>query len=270
MRAILTYHSIDDSGSPISIAPADFRRHLDWLAAGRVRVLGLADLAAGSAAGDGGDAVSLTFDDALSSFTEIGWPELQRRGLPATLFVPTGHVGGRNDWALGPVAAVPNLELLDWPALARMAGEGLALGSHGRRHLDLRRLDDSALEDELAGSARDLERETGVDPVALAYPYGGVDARVAAAAARRYRLACTTELKTLCGEDPPHRLPRLDAFYLRRPGALEAWGSRRFAGRLALRRAARRARAAVSGWRAPAPANDRPRPGAIGDGRVRR
>ena len=38
MRAILTYHSIDDSGSPISIAPADFRRHLDWLTSGRVPV----------------------------------------------------------------------------------------------------------------------------------------------------------------------------------------------------------------------------------------
>ena len=38
MRAILTYHSIDESGSPISVDPDAFRRHVRWLASGRVRV----------------------------------------------------------------------------------------------------------------------------------------------------------------------------------------------------------------------------------------
>ena len=37
MKAILTYHSIDESGSVISIPEATFRRHVAWLAAGRVR-----------------------------------------------------------------------------------------------------------------------------------------------------------------------------------------------------------------------------------------
>ena len=44
MRAILTYHSIDDSGSLISVAPAVFRSHVQWLTSGRVRALSLEDL----------------------------------------------------------------------------------------------------------------------------------------------------------------------------------------------------------------------------------
>ena len=44
MRAILTYHSIDDSGSPISVSPAAFRRQLEWLVAERVRVVPLSEL----------------------------------------------------------------------------------------------------------------------------------------------------------------------------------------------------------------------------------
>lgn len=243
MRAILTYHSIDDSGSPISIAPQDFLRHLDWLAGARVRVLPLAELVAD---GDGGDGVALTFDDALESFADHAWPALSERDLAATLFVPTDRVGGRNDWAGGPVGGIPSLPLLDWRTLRQMARQGLELGSHGRRHLDLTRLDDAALEDELAGSARRLERHAGVEAQSFAYPYGAVDARVAAAAARHYRLACTTELRPLARGVAPHLLPRLDAYYLRRAGALEAWGSRRFHRRLALRRAARRLRTAVS------------------------
>ena len=41
MRAILTYHSIDGSGSPVSVDEAAFRRHVDWLASGAVDVVPL-------------------------------------------------------------------------------------------------------------------------------------------------------------------------------------------------------------------------------------
>lgn len=246
MRAILTYHSIDDTGSPISISPADFRRHVDWLASGRLPVLPLSELVQESGATD---AVSLTFDDALVNFAEHAWPALSARGLPATLFVPTDHVGGKNDWAdrrSAPATGIPSLELLDWAALGRLAEEGLTLGSHGRRHLDLRRLGEKELDDEVAGSARILARETGTEIDAFAYPYGAVDARVAAAAGGRYRLACTTELRPLKTGDATHLLPRLDTFYLRRPGTLEAWGSGRFRRRIALRRLARGVRSRLS------------------------
>ncbi len=44
MRAILTYHSIDSSGSPISLSEESFRGHVRFLGSGRVSVVPLAEL----------------------------------------------------------------------------------------------------------------------------------------------------------------------------------------------------------------------------------
>ena len=44
MRAILTYHSIDESGSPISMSEEVFRSQIAWLAKGHVKVVSLETL----------------------------------------------------------------------------------------------------------------------------------------------------------------------------------------------------------------------------------
>ena len=49
MRAILTYHSIDESGSAISISEAVFRAQIAWLAKSDVRVVTLDALTEGRA-----------------------------------------------------------------------------------------------------------------------------------------------------------------------------------------------------------------------------
>jgi peptidoglycan/xylan/chitin deacetylase (PgdA/CDA1 family) len=244
MRAILTYHSIDDSGSPISVSEASFRRHVEWLASGVVRVRPLAELLCGPVETD---AVALTFDDGFRNFAETAWPLLREHGLPATLFVPTGHVGETNTWPGGPDPGIPTLPLVDWDTLGRLAGEGLALGSHGRRHHDLRTLDAARLADELDRSAEALERTTGERPRTFAYPYGYLNDAVVQAVRDRFELACTTELRVLDPEDDPLRLPRLDAYYFRAPGGLESFGSPRFRAYLWLRARARAARSLLRG-----------------------
>jgi peptidoglycan/xylan/chitin deacetylase (PgdA/CDA1 family) len=237
MRAILTYHSVDPSGSPISIDEQAFARHVDFLASGRVRVLPLEEL---HAVADG-DAVAVTFDDGYRNFATAAWPRLRDAGLPATLFVVTGRAGLDNRWD-GRGAPDPAFELLGWDELNRVAAEGVTLGSHSRSHPRLPGLPDGSLDAEVAGSADDLATRTGTRPVAFCYPYGRVDDRVAAAVAAHYRYACTTELRALGAADRPERLPRLDAFYLRAPGRLEAFGSRIFRWRLQTRALVRRVR----------------------------
>ncbi len=249
MRAILTYHSIDDSGSPISVAPEDFRRQVRWLASGRVRVVPLRELAAlpGQT-----DAVALTFDDAFANFGAIAWPMLRDAGLPVTQFVVTGHAGGTNAWGGVADPRVPTLPLLDWAALGRLAQEGLSLGAHTRSHPHLPAVPDAALAEELGDTIEVLRRETGQVVDEFAYPYGAVDRRVATAVARSFRWAVTTELRPLGLMEDPVRLPRLDMFYLQAPGKLEAWGTPRFAGGIWVRAQARRLRQTLAvvggGW----------------------
>ena len=65
MKAILTYHSVDASGSVISIDPEAFDGHIRWLASHRTAVVPLSELLA---LRDDTDAVAITFDDAFTNF----------------------------------------------------------------------------------------------------------------------------------------------------------------------------------------------------------
>ena len=65
MRAILTYHSVDSSGSPISVDRDAFRNQLDTLAQAGVNIVALDELLL---APERSDAASLTFDDGFANF----------------------------------------------------------------------------------------------------------------------------------------------------------------------------------------------------------
>lgn len=238
MRAILTYHSIDPSGSVISLDAEAFRRHVEWLAAAPLRVTTLEDLLA---LPPDASAVALTFDDGFENFGTVAWPLLRNHGLPATVFVVTGRVGGENDWDGGGFQ-VPRLPLLDWEAIGRLSEEGVVLGSHGVTHERLDRLGRGALEQEIEGSIEQIEEATGVRPGFFCYPYGRSTATARDVVRAHYAGAVTTELRALRPDDPPFLLPRLDSFYFREPDALESWNSTRFHLRLWLRRQARRLR----------------------------
>lgn len=242
MRAILTYHSIDASGSVISVAERVFRRHAEWMADSHVRVVSVEDLLA---LRPDEEAVAITFDDAFENFASVAWPILRDHDLPATVFVVTDHVGGSNDWDGRTEPGIPRLPVLDWDALARLTEEGATVGSHTRTHPRLAGAAPERVRDEIEGSADVMERRLGARPTGFAYPYGSVDGPAVGAARREYEWACTTELSGVGPDVEPHRLPRLDAFYFRDSGQLEDWGSPRFRARLAMRRALRRARSRV-------------------------
>jgi peptidoglycan/xylan/chitin deacetylase (PgdA/CDA1 family) len=244
VRAIITYHSIDSSGSPISIAEPDFRRHIRWLAKGRVRVLPLEDVVS---APEGDDAVALTFDDAFQNFGSLAAPLLEENSMPATLFVATSKVGGTNAWDV-PLAGggIPVLPLLDWGGIAGAAQRGIAIGSHSRTHRRLPSLDNVDLRDEVAGSSSELCRELGIAATAFSYPYGEASLRVKDEAARVYKFAVTTDLRALSEDDDPRLLPRIDAYYLRARGRLESFGTPAFNRYVGIRNSGRRLRASVS------------------------
>jgi peptidoglycan/xylan/chitin deacetylase (PgdA/CDA1 family) len=236
VRAILTWHSVDHSGSPISVTPDEFRRQVEWLTSGSVRVVGIAELCA---LPEGASAVALSFDDGFANFATEAAPLLLQHGLAVTLFVVTGHLGGDNRWAGRGAPGIPVLPLLDWEALGRLRESGVTLGAHTRTHPRLTRVDVPTLEAELGLAAEEMERRLGERPATVAYPYGAVDERIAGAAARWYRWGCTTELRPLDSREEPLRLPRLDAWYLRDPARLAAWGSRGFRAWIWCRRQAR-------------------------------
>lgn len=243
MRAILTYHSIDSSGSPISVTEAGFDAHVRFLSSGRVRVVPLAVL---PDLPDTDDAISLTFDDGFLNFATAAAPRLSDAGLPATVFVVSDAVGGTNEWDGRPVPGIPTLPLMGWAELETLAHHGIEIGAHSRRHPDLTTIPPAQVEDETAGCAERIAARLGRRPERFAYPYGAVNDGVARVARGVFRQSCTTELRAVSDSDDPALLPRLDAYYVREPGQLEAWGTAAFRRRLWIRAQGRRVRALVS------------------------
>lgn len=239
MHAILTYHSIDDSGSSISVAPDVFANQVRWLRSGVVRVVSLEDLVDRPPPED---AVAITFDDGFENFATVAHPALADAGLPVTLFVVTGRLGRDNAWDGAAASDVPTLPLLDHEAVGRLGDAGVDLGSHTRNHNNLKRCSPAALVEELRGAAEDIQKLTGAAPSMVAYPYGAHDDAVCKAAKPIYRYGVTTNLRGCRRREDRLRLPRLDMYYFRRPGQLETWGTARFSGRLSLRRWGRRVR----------------------------
>lgn len=246
MRAILTYHSIDPSGSVISTTEDVFRRQVKWLSQSATKVVSIPDLLA---LGDDVDAVALTFDDGFANFEKAAGP-LADAGFSATVFVVTDCVGGTNSWEFRSGASVPMLPLMDWHQLSRIHELGFLVGAHSRSHANLTRLRGGGLLDELQGSAERIGNELGVRPEGLAYPFGATSPAAVSEAAGIFAFACTAELRALNGAESVHQLPRLDMYYFREPARLESFGTPAFVRYVALRGKGRRLRSSIArAWR---------------------
>jgi peptidoglycan/xylan/chitin deacetylase (PgdA/CDA1 family) len=186
-RLVLCYHAIDpDWPSELAIESFTLGRQIEHLLARGFRPATFTETVTGD---QPGRRLAITFDDGyLSTFTHAA-PVLRELGAVGTVFVPTAFMGrdepmswaGVDHWAVGPHrrALLP----LQWDHLGQLAEEGWEIGSHGRTHPMLTLADDDLLRMELEGSRHDIEQRLGRPCSSIAYPYGDVDPRVAAAAA---------------------------------------------------------------------------------------
>ena len=238
MKGILTYHSIDDSGSVVSTSASQLGRHLEALKSRGVRIVPLTTL---HMIPRDVHAVALTFDDGFANFASAAAPVLLAHAAPATVFVIPSCVGGANDWDRDTQVGIPQLNLMGWAEIAQIRLQGFHIGGHGSTHRSLRGLDPDTLESEVSAAAASIREHVGADPVAFAFPYGDYDEEAIKAVARLYSFACTTQFGLLSESDSPHSLPRLDAYYFRGGRMLARWGTAEFRAYVAARRLARSA-----------------------------
>jgi peptidoglycan/xylan/chitin deacetylase (PgdA/CDA1 family) len=183
---IIGWHRVDGNSRGLSTGVDAFRRHLDVLEAWGATVLPLDQAVRDLAAGALPDrAVSLTFDDGYASVVETAWPLLRERSLPATLFAVTGYLTAdlRFAWDRDEPEH-DRFRLATSDQLVAAADEGLDIGSHTVTHPWLPRLEQPRLETELAESRQTLGDLLGREITSVAYPTGGWDPRVRAAAER--------------------------------------------------------------------------------------
>lgn len=183
---VLCYHSVSP-GFPdrTNVTPEAFATQVRGLAARGYRGVTFRDAVLG---GPAGRVLAVTFDDAYASVLEHALPVLADLGIPGSVYPVTDLVGGAAPMAWpgidGWIGGPHERELLGmgWDGLRTLADAGWEVGSHTCGHPWLPACDDARLEEELVRSRAEIEERLGVTCDTLAYPYGGVDPRVIAAA----------------------------------------------------------------------------------------
>jgi peptidoglycan/xylan/chitin deacetylase (PgdA/CDA1 family) len=244
---ILTYHSVADGPSPLEIPPAVFAEQMEWLKANtNVVPLGEIVTALANHKSFPERAVVLTFDDGFRDFHIAAAPVLLRLKLPAIVFLPTAHVGGKNDWAGQPAWVAPQ-PLMDWPDIRGLAEKGIEFGSHSVTHPDVTTLSPAQLAGELERSKKEIESHTGRPAEFFCYPYGRWSRAVRSAVKNRYAGACATGAGVVEPDADPYALPRVDAHYVRSMARFRTLFTQGFVRYVALRRWIRRLRGQPEG-----------------------
>jgi peptidoglycan/xylan/chitin deacetylase (PgdA/CDA1 family) len=213
LRAILTYHSIDDSGSIISTSEAAFERQAASLAAQAVvvtrpeRIVDSMDELGGPAA------VALTFDDGFANLYVRAFPSLARHGLSATVLLVAGLCGGRSSWARQPESFFDR-ELMSWSKIQELQAAGINFGAHGIDHQSLSSLPFEQARAQIVNSKRLVEDRTGVAVECFAYPYGEISPPIVEIVAENFAVGLSAEMGFVNDQSQPEALERIDSYYL--------------------------------------------------------
>ena len=214
---ILTYHSLDESGSVVSTSPRLFRAQMEYLRSTGWKTLGIAEILAGQRRG--GWPVRtfvVTFDDGFTNFSHHGLPVLTECGFSAIVFVVSDWVGRINDWE-GQPDWVPRRPLLDWKGLRAVADSGIEIGAHTRTHPDLTMLEYDQAERELDDGKCQIEAQLGITVRSFAYPYGATSPALQQMVGRHFDAAFGTRLGYTKLTSHKFDYERIDMYYLQRP-----------------------------------------------------
>lgn len=214
---VLMYHSISPLASAAGhpyfetrTAPDRFRMHMELLRARGYAAITLAEQQRLFKAPGGTESpkpVVITFDDGYEDFFHSAFPVLHELGLTATVFLPTGRVGGTDS---------SGFRYLSWTQVRELRKCGVLFGSHTVSHSELRFLDSRQVQLELTQSRTRIEDELGESIDSFSHPYAFPDddadyvSRFRAALGQAgYRYAVTTTVGVACPEDDVFCLPRL-------------------------------------------------------------
>jgi peptidoglycan/xylan/chitin deacetylase (PgdA/CDA1 family) len=142
--------------------------------------------------------IVISFDDGYRPQYTFALPQLRKHGWPGVL----------NLKAEGSDLYESNVKA--------MLNAGWELAAHTINHSDLTTLEGEALEEEVAGSRKILQREYGVPVKDFCYPAGRFDETVIAAVEAAGYEGATTEIPGLATRENPYELARIEV--------LGSWG----------------------------------------------
>jgi len=205
---ILTYHlvgAIRAEAPPITraltVPPPAFRREMEWISRHGFHAITQEMLFAALELGNSlpPKPVLITFDDGYRDVLWNAAPVLAHLHMPATDYVITERISGRDP------------SFLTWPELTDLQRLGVEIGSHTVNHVALPYVDPRTALAQLVDSRGALERHLGHPAQWFAYPEGAVDRAVVRLVREAgYVLAVTTRPGALQSARDPFELRRYE------------------------------------------------------------
>jgi peptidoglycan/xylan/chitin deacetylase (PgdA/CDA1 family) len=210
---ILTYHSIDNSGSAISISPVLFSQHLRYLKEKNFSVITLSQ---GLKLLSGHEPlykkVVLTFDDGYENFHSRAFPLLSQYHFPATVFVVARYAGRESSWEKKNRASAQRL--MNWSQVEKLSHSGIEFGSKSLTHRDLTRISVDEVREEVEVSRTMIEEHVGKGVHIFSYPFGLYNLIVREMVRKHYDAAVGTNLAEASDKEDLYDLSRIDVHYI--------------------------------------------------------
>jgi peptidoglycan/xylan/chitin deacetylase (PgdA/CDA1 family) len=222
---ILSYHSLDRHGTPLSVPPRLFAAHMETLAREGCPTFTMSEVIDHLALQlpFPPRAVAVTFDDAFANVAEVAVPILTRHSFSATVYVITGMVGKVTRWT-DRGDPLPPLPIMSWGQIESLSSSGIEVGSHSVSHGFLTTCTSEDLRCEMADSKATLQSRLGVPVTHFAYPQGDYNESVKAAAREAgYASAVTVDQGRASPDSDPFALPRLLVSKNTSPAAMRAF-----------------------------------------------
>jgi len=177
---ILMYHKFGDTAhSQYWVTTDEFRAQMEALKAYGYSTITLQELMDERAGILADKKVIITVDDGYENLLTEAYPIISDPAInyKVTAFIPTGRLGGTNDWDTGD--NVPLIDHLTWSQVQTLHNSGrVDFQSHSVTHPDLTALSDSQVEAELKNSKDAIENNLNKPVKFLSWPFGAYDLRV--------------------------------------------------------------------------------------------
>ena len=202
---ILLYHSISDDNSEMSLKVDIFENQIKYLKNNGYTSINFDEIDPKTK-----KQIIITFDDGYKDVFINALPILKKYNFKATCFFVTNLIGQENNWDIKKKNFLRK-EIMSTNDISHWISSGMDIGSHSHNHIDLTKISEQNLLNELEFSKKILEDKFNNISNIFCYPYGKVNKNVYALTKKIYNKAVTTNRSRYdLYKHNSHLIPRID------------------------------------------------------------
>ena len=202
---VLLYHSISDDNSKMSLNLNTFENQIMYLKKNDYTSINFDEIDQNKK-----KQIIITFDDGYKDVFVNALPILKKYEFKATCFFVTNLIGQDNSWDIKN-KNFSKKEIMNLNDINQWISSGMDIGSHSHNHLDLTKISEKNLLNELEFSRKILEDSFNINNDIFCYPYGKVNQNVYTLTKKIYSKAVTTNRSRYDSyKHDLHLIPRID------------------------------------------------------------